>query len=115
MLKMGIYNADEKKVIVGGRYRHFKGGEYVVLGVARSSDTLEHLVVYQGTYYSKEFGNQPIWTRPLSDFLGEKVLEDAKKSEGFLAQKEQSSLVQGTKGSFAPKGGTKVKRFELIS
>lgn len=42
-----------------GRYRHFKGKEYRVLGVARHSETLEPLVVYQALY-----GEQGLWVRP---------------------------------------------------
>ncbi|MBQ2752041.1 MAG: DUF1653 domain-containing protein [Oscillospiraceae bacterium] len=42
-----------------GRYRHFKGNEYRVLGMARHSETLEELVVYQALY-----GEHGIWVRP---------------------------------------------------
>lgn len=42
-----------------GRYRHFKGKEYRVLGVARHSETLEELVVYQALY-----GEGGLWVRP---------------------------------------------------
>ena len=42
-----------------GRYRHFKGKEYRVLGVARHSETLEPLVVYQALY-----GERGLWLRP---------------------------------------------------
>lgn len=44
-----------------GRYRHFKGNEYRVLGIARHSETLESMVVYQALY-----GEQGIWVRPAS-------------------------------------------------
>ena len=44
-----------------GRYRHFKGKEYEVLGLAKHSETLEKMVVYRALY-----GNRDIWVRPLS-------------------------------------------------
>lgn len=44
-----------------GLYRHFKGGHYRVLGVARHSETLEQLVVYRALY-----GERGLWVRPLS-------------------------------------------------
>ncbi len=44
-----------------GRYRHFKGGEYEVLGVARHSETEEELVVYRALY-----GAGGLWVRPVS-------------------------------------------------
>ncbi|MBT4520646.1 MAG: DUF1653 domain-containing protein [Halieaceae bacterium] len=47
-----------------GKYRHFKGGEYAVQGVARHSETGEELVVYTPLY-----GEQGLWVRPLSMFL----------------------------------------------
>ena len=44
-----------------GRYRHFKGNEYNVLYIARHSETLESMVVYQALY-----GDGGIWVRPAS-------------------------------------------------
>lgn len=49
-----------------GRYRHFKGGEYEVIGVARHSETQEPLVVYRPLY--DESG---LWVRPVAMFLEE--------------------------------------------
>lgn len=45
--------------ITPGRYRHFKGNEYEVLGVARHSETLEDMVVYRALY-----GDGGLWVRP---------------------------------------------------
>ena len=42
-----------------GRYRHFKGMEYEVLGVAKHSETLEPMVVYRALY-----GEGGLWVRP---------------------------------------------------
>ncbi len=47
-----------------GIYRHYKGKEYEVVGIARHSETLEELVVYKKLY--DDFG---LWVRPLSMFL----------------------------------------------
>ncbi len=47
-----------------GRYRHYKGNDYVVLGVASHSETLEKLVVYRADY-----GDRGLWVRPLAMFL----------------------------------------------
>ena len=46
-----------------GRYRHFKGGEYEVLGMARHSETQEWVVVYRPLY-----GDGGLWVRPLAMF-----------------------------------------------
>lgn len=48
-----------------GRYRHYKGGEYEVLGAARHSETLEPLVVYRPLY-----GEAGLWVRPHAMFFG---------------------------------------------
>lgn len=48
-----------KPEIQPGRYRHFKGKEYRVLDLARHSETMEWMVVYQALY-----GEQGIWVRP---------------------------------------------------
>ncbi len=47
-----------------GRYRHFKGKEYEVLGVVRHSETLEELVLYRALY-----GERGLWVRPREMFL----------------------------------------------
>lgn len=44
-----------------GRWRHFKGGEYQVLGMARHSETGEEMVVYRALY-----GEGGVWVRPAS-------------------------------------------------
>ena len=47
-----------------GRYRHYKGNDYEVLGVARHSETEEEYVVYRQLY-----GAGGLWIRPLGMFL----------------------------------------------
>ncbi len=47
-----------------GRYRHYKGGEYEVLGVARHSETQEPMVVYRPLYDDSGW-----WARPHSMFF----------------------------------------------
>ena len=42
-----------------GKYRHFKGNEYEVIGVAHHSETMEEMVVYRALY-----GEQGLWVRP---------------------------------------------------
>ena len=44
-----------------GKYRHFKGNEYRVLGIAHHSETMEEMVVYQALY-----GEYGLWVRPVS-------------------------------------------------
>lgn len=48
-----------------GRYRHYKGGEYRVVGIARHSETMELLVVYNLLY-----GDGGLWVRPAAMFTG---------------------------------------------
>ncbi|SHJ98323.1 Protein of unknown function [Rubritalea squalenifaciens DSM 18772] len=65
-----------------GKYRHFKGMEYLVLHVARCSETMEEYVVYQALY-----GDQGIWIRPLKMFT-ETVERDGKVTPRFAFLEE---------------------------
>lgn len=60
-----------------GRYRHYKGGEYRVLGIARHSETLEPLVVYQALY-----GERGLWVRPHAMFA-ELIVRDGRPEPRF--------------------------------
>lgn len=60
-----------------GRYRHIKGKEYEVLGVARHSETDEELVVYRALY-----GDFGLWVRPVS-MWNEAVERDGKTFRRF--------------------------------
>ena len=53
-----------RQLQIGHKYRHFKGNEYLVLNIAKHSETLEELVVYQALY-----NERGIWVRPLGMFL----------------------------------------------
>ena len=52
-----------------GRYRHFKGNEYTVLGVALHSETNEELVIYR-----PEYGDRALWVGRKQMFLGRSKL-----------------------------------------
>jgi cyclomaltodextrinase len=68
-----------------GKYRHFKGNEYRVIGIAKHSETLEEMVVYQALY-----GEYGLWVRPLSMFL-ETVERDGKSVQRFTYIGEDES------------------------
>lgn len=60
-----------------GKYRHFKGNEYRVLYIAKHSETLEEMVVYQALY-----GEMGIWVRPAS-MWNELVERDGRSYKRF--------------------------------
>ena len=60
-----------------GKYRHFKGGEYEVLFLAKDSETLETIVVYRALY-----GERGVWIRPLK-MWNETVVRDGKTHKRF--------------------------------
>ena len=64
-------------MIKPGRYRHFKGNEYEVIGTAKHSETLEEMVVYRALY--GEFG---LWVRP-AKMWEETVERDGKTYRRF--------------------------------
>lgn len=53
-------------LIIGGVYQHYKGKNYIVRDLARHSETMEWLVVYECLYENPE---SKIWVRPLVLFL----------------------------------------------
>ncbi len=63
--------------ILPGKYRHFKGNEYEVIGMAKHSETLEDMVVYRALY-----GERKLWVRPAKMWL-ETVERDGKKFTRF--------------------------------
>ena len=62
-----------------GKYKHYKGKFYRVLGVAKHTETLEDLVVYQALYDS-EFGKDALWVRPKKMFLETITVNDKQVS-----------------------------------
>ena len=64
-------------MIKPGKYRHFKGNEYEVIGTAKHSETMEEMVVYRALY--GEFG---LWVRPAS-MWEETVERDGKTFQRF--------------------------------
>lgn len=78
-----------------GRYRHYKGKEYTVLGVAHHSETLEELVVYR-----QEYGDHGLWVRPKQMF-SEMVKVDGKQVPRFQPLSSSSEEIrESTKNIF---------------
>ncbi len=63
--------------ILPGRYRHFKGNDYEVIGIARHSETEEPLVVYRPLY-----GEGGLWVRPAA-MWNETVERDGRRVQRF--------------------------------
>lgn len=57
-----------------GRYRHYKGGEYEVLGAARHSETEELMVVYRTLYDQSGW-----WVRPHAMFFEDVVIDGVRR------------------------------------
>ncbi|EEG79133.1 DUF1653 domain-containing protein [Dethiobacter alkaliphilus] len=74
----------ERSVQIGSRYKHYKGTEYIVLLLAKNSETLEKVVVYQDRYDASK-----VWVRPLAMF-SEKVEIDGKFIDRFEEIPENS-------------------------
>ncbi len=82
--KRGNIEEDLEEVIKikPGKYQHYKGKFYEVIGTAKHSETLEEFVVYKALYDSEEFGDSAIWVRPKKMFL-ETVNVDGKEVPRF--------------------------------
>ncbi len=61
-----------------GHYRHYKGGEYEVVGLARHSETEEALVVYRALY-----GERGLWVRPAAMWNEAVTLADGRQVTRF--------------------------------
>ncbi len=66
-----------------GIYKHFKGNEYEVIGIAKNSDTLEEMVVYRALY-----GEKGLWVRSLKMFT-EDIEKDGYKGPRFVWVREK--------------------------
>ena len=84
-----------------GRYRHYKGGEYEVLGVVRHSESLEPLVLYRPLY-----NQSGLWVRPFTMFL-EPVSVDGAVQPRF-------SLVTASAAITEPELAATVSRMESL-
>ena len=71
---------DDTPPVKPGKYRHYKGNLYEVIGVARHSETEEQLVVYRPLY-----GEGGLWVRPLQMFT-ETVIEEGAEVARFQYQ-----------------------------
>lgn len=74
-----------KEIEIGAIYKHYKGNNYEVVGIARHSETLEELVIYKALYDSLEFGSNTLWARPKKMFL-ENVIQNGEEVERFKKQ-----------------------------
>lgn len=61
-----------------GRYRHFKGKEYLLIGIATHSETMEPMVVYRALY-----AERGLWVRPLK-MWDEQIERDGYSGPRFL-------------------------------
>ena len=66
-----------------GKYRHFKGNEYEVIGVGKHSETLEEMVIYRALY-----GEGGYWVRP-AEIWHEEITRDGKTFKRFTYIEEE--------------------------
>lgn len=66
-----------------GKYRHFKGNEYEVTGIAKHSETLEEMVIYRALY-----GEGGYWVRP-AEMWNEEITRDGKTFKRFTYIEEE--------------------------
>ena len=68
-MNLSSYTIKNKLLLIktGHVFRHYKGGYYKIIILAKHSDTLEEVVVYKTLYKNNE---SQIWVRPIKDFIG---------------------------------------------
>ena len=74
--------SEQRQHLVGGEFRHFKGGRYRIEGFAKDSETLEEMVVYRALY-----GERGIWVRPAA-MWNERVERDGYAGPRFSFVRE---------------------------
>ncbi len=84
MTRLNLLHPDP--LLPPGKYRHYKGKNYEVLGIARHSETLEEMVVYKALYANRLGA---LWVRPKKMFI-ESVTVDGKKMPRFQYTPEVS-------------------------
>jgi hypothetical protein len=77
------FSESSKKLLLGGKYKHYQGNLYEVLAVARHSESLEEIVVYRALY-----GEKDVWARPLKMFLEEVSIEGKRQPRFSLISSE---------------------------
>ncbi|MFI5333794.1 MAG: DUF1653 domain-containing protein [Chlamydiales bacterium] len=68
---LSSFSLAARSIVVGSVYEHYKGMRYKIVAVARHSETLEEMVVYQALY-----GEGGVWVRPLGMFLEQLMFKD---------------------------------------
>jgi hypothetical protein len=70
------------QVEINAIYKHYKGGLYRVIGIAKYRETMEDLVIYEALYDNPV---SKLWARPVAMFIG-KVMVDGKEVDRFVRQ-----------------------------
>lgn len=74
-----------------GIYRHFKGGRYELIDIAKHSETLEPMVVYRALY-----GEGGLWVRPLA-MWSEQVVRNGNTYKRFMPEEEYLRMQEDAK------------------
>ena len=78
-----------KSLIATGRYRHYKGRDYQVVGTTRHTETEEDLVLYYPLY--GEESDRRYWVRPLDMFTGQVMIEGIPRARFEYLQDDETS------------------------
>lgn len=65
------FSTRARSIVAGAIYQHYKGDQYRIISVARHSETLQELIVYQALY-----GPGHVWVRPLDMFLEDVTIDN---------------------------------------
>ena len=76
---------DDKELLIGREFRHFKGNRYRLEGFAKDSETLEGMVIYRALY-----GEHGLWVRPTKMFF-ETIERDGKQMKRFELLEETNA------------------------